>query len=228
MKILIHVTIALLILFGASCKKSKNTDPDPVLTDSALTIPYASYTKLSPGNYWIYEEYNMDSATDPGGATGIYDSAFVEKDTLIGYAWYHKYMSPVRSGSAISYIPSYLRDSLDYTVDNYGYIMFSSIDFTHVFRTVPYTNPIAGITDTINITYQMGFKDATVTVPAGTFKTSTFRKIYNLPAPKYMYGPQRDYDYCYAENIGLVKATTGLYIFTQAITERRLVRFHVR
>jgi hypothetical protein len=223
------IAIIVLVVSGASCKKSKTVTPDPVPADSVVTPAYANYMNLTPGNYWIYEEFNLDSVNGTATPLGIFDSCYVEKDTLIAGHKYHKYWSPVYgSGTPATYSADYLVDSFGYTINSSGTIVFSAIDFSTVFRTEYHTNPAAGIIDTITITYQMGFKDYTVTVPAGTFKTSSFRKIYHLPAPTYKYGPTRDVDNMYAENIGLVKATLGFYIGTQALVEKRLLRYHLQ
>ena len=222
------ITISLIAIFcTASCKKEKQAAPvTPV--DSNTVVTYANYTNLKPGNYWIYQQFTLDSLHGTATALPYFDSCYVEKDTLINNINYHKYCAPVYgSGTPSSYEATYLRDSLSYTVNSKGGIIFSSLDFSTVFKTTTYSNPLAGITDTITITYQMGFKDSMITVPAGTFKTSTYRQIYHMPPPKYMFGPERDYDNSYAEHVGLVRSTLGMYAMPPTIVERRLVRYHL-
>src|ERR1043165_1657872 len=183
------------IMVVCSCKKKGSEDPNNP-TDPVATPVYPNYTAMKPGNYWIYQQYKLDSATGNASAESKIDSCYVEKDTIINGKTYHKYMSVFFDGSG--YVAKYFRDSLSYVVTESGRIVFSSDDFTHIFRTIPYTNPLAGVNDTISITERMYYKDRQLSVPAGQFKTSTFRQIYYFPTPKYNFGPYRSYDYIYA------------------------------
>lgn len=216
------ITAALAMVSLFSCRKDKNTIPDPApIIDSPVVYP--SYTKLLPGNYWIYQDYKLDSINGDAHPLGTFDSVYVEKDTIINGYNYHKYCDVDFSGGGHTY--SYLRDSLSYLVNLEGQILFSSTDFTNVFRT--YTVGPSGVTaDTVTATEQMGFKDALVTVAAGTFKTSTFRKVFHY-TPYYPYGTTREYDYRYSLGVGLVSYTNGFYSMLPEVYERRLVRYHV-
>ena len=216
----------LVLLCLASCKKEKGNpvDPGPII-DSPITYP--NYTKLLPGNYWIYQDYKLDSATGPEHPLGTFDSVFVEKDTVINGLNYHKYWDVAFSGSGAGngFKVSFLRDSLSYLVNVQGHILFSSTNFTTIFYTTTF-GPNLSTPDTLVVTEQMGFKDATTTVDAGTFKTSSFRQIFHYPA-NYRYGATREYDYRYCLNVGLVSYTTGFYDSLPWVFERRLVRYHV-
>jgi hypothetical protein len=209
------------LVLACSCKKKDNPPIDPV-----VVAEYPNYIAMKPGNYWIYQRYTLDSANGNATAENSYDSCYVEKDTVVGGKTYHKYLS-VNIGWGV-YDEQYLMDSLSYVVTTAGRIIFSSDDFNSIFRTIKYNNPPAGVMDTIDVTERMDYKDKQVVVPAGQFKTSTFRRMYHLPAPTYQYGPYRTYDYSYAENVGLIKATVAWYINTEAVYERRLVRYHVQ
>lgn len=210
---------AVAIVFSFSCKKTKYVYKNPVV--------YEDYTALKPGNYWVYQNYKLDSANGAAHALGTYDSCFVEKDTVINGDTFHKYFDVLYgSGSQAEYQVWFLRDSSGYTITDRGNILFSSTDFNTVFRTYTY-GPNAATPDTLTITEQMGFKDATTVVDAGTFTTSTFRRIYHFPAG-YKYGSSREYDFRYAKGIGLVSKTTAFYTATPELYERRLVRYKVQ
>ncbi len=187
-------------------------------------ITYDNYTTLKPGNYWVYQNYMLDSVNGTAHPQGTYDSSFVEKDTIMNGLTYHKYR--YATGTPRQYATDYLRDSLSYTVDERGLIIFSSTDFTNTFRTFTY-GPNASTPDTLVVTEKMGFKDAMTVVDAGTFTTRTFRRVYQFPA-SYTLGSTREYDYKYAKGIGLISETTGFYTTTPAMYERRLVRYHVQ
>ena len=216
-----------------ACKKDKNssapsTSTPPVIDSPIVVSVYDNYTQLTPGNYWIYQDYMLDSATGAAHPQGTFDSSYVEKDTTINGKVYHKYLDvkPLSGTSHPEYDVSFLRDSLSYTVNEQGIIKFSSQDFSHTFRSYTY-GPNSVTPDTIKITEQMGFPNASVTVEAGTFVTSTMRRILRYPS-NYRYGPTREYDYCYSKKIGLIKETTAIFDAIPQVYERRLVRYHVK
>jgi hypothetical protein len=225
-----HICLLMLaaIIAAPSCKKKDNTVPTPgPPIDSTVNISYDNYMMLKPGNYWIYQNYKLDSVNGEAHPMGTYDSCYVEKDTLMGLKLYHKYLSKISPfGSPTDYNTRFLRDSLSYTIDNTGRILFSSEDFTSIFRSFTY-GPNAATDDTLYITERMGLKDETTIVDAGTFTTSAFRRIYRYP-DDYPYGQHREYDYRYAKHIGLVRETTGFYSLSPMVYERRLVRYHVK
>src|SRR5688500_17959960 len=78
--------LLLLSLTVSSCKKEKEISPPPAKT-------YPDYSALKPGNYWIYERFDVDSNGN-ATPTGIYDSCYVEKDTQINGRTYMKYVEP--------------------------------------------------------------------------------------------------------------------------------------
>ena len=113
------------LLIAGACKKDKD-DPTP-----AAASQVAYFTQLKTGNYWVYERYNVDPA---GNATplGIYDSCYVEGDTIIGNYTYAKYVFPGYP-LAQGMVTAYLRDSSEHLVDYQNNIYFASADFNTVF-----------------------------------------------------------------------------------------------
>lgn len=221
---MICLTIAVCIATIA-CKKEKTfTLTPPTPPPPPNTTYYDDYMALKPGNYWIYEYYELDSANGTAHAMGTYDSAYVEKDTVINRRTYHVYN--YRNIFSNEKRTRYLRDSLSYTVEISGRIVFSSEDFTTVFRT--YIFGPNGVTDySINVTEQMGFRNETTVVDAGTFTTSAFLETYIFPA-SYPYGPMRQYAHYYTKGVGLIKETTGFYEQSPKVYEKRLLRYSVR
>ncbi len=218
--IYLFVASAALSLF--SCKKQKS-EPAPTVIDSVVVMPSHNYSALKPGNYWIYQAYTLDSANGAAHAENRFDSAYVEKDTIINNITYHKYVEPgFNVGDKLT---SFLRDSLSYIVTHTGHIMFAYDNFSQVFYTYYYYNP-AVMYDSVEVTEQMGFKDATTSVNAGNFITSTFRQIWHMPATQ-PYGPTREYDVVRTKAIGVVRKTRGFYSMTPEIYEWRLERFLV-
>jgi hypothetical protein len=207
-----------------SCKKNNTTHVTPPPVDSPIVYP--DYMALKPGNYWIYQDYRLDSITGTAHALGTFDSSYVEKDTVISGKTYHKYMDRMAMIGSVVYNTYFFRDSLSYVVNETGYIMFSSSDFTDTFA-VRYSYPDLSHPDTLKVIEMMGFQNATTTVNAGTFMTSSYRQMWFLP-PSLPYGPMREYDYTCAKGIGMIRKTTGFYISTPDMYERRLERYHVQ
>lgn len=201
-----------------ACKKTKKTT-----SAQQEATKYADCTKLKPGNYWVYAEY----VTDTGGvdsATGLIDSCYISKDTMIGDKAYYKYVT-TRMGASFVY---YLRDSLSYLVTDGGNILFSSQDFTHTFRSYYYISQQFGPQDSIAlISEYMSYKDVPVLTPCGVYKTSSFVRVYEMHPYYNAFGKRRFYRYAYAENIGLVTETAGWYVQASRVYEKRLLRYHV-
>src|SRR5215217_1706218 len=101
-----------LVLLSTVAFKKKEEDK-PQLIDTVL---YPNFSHLDKGNYWIYEQYNIDEF-GKATPTGVIDSCFIGNDTTIAGVKWHWYIS-------IGGESTLLRDSLDYIVDSYGMIRF--------------------------------------------------------------------------------------------------------
>ncbi|MBL7774953.1 MAG: hypothetical protein JNK89_03075 [Saprospiraceae bacterium] len=179
------------------------------------TLLFDNYSNLATGNYWVYEQYLLDSS-------GVYtprnqtDSNYVEKDTLIDGRSYFKLQVVVAGAPPNVYQAVFLRDSLHYLVDASGRILFSSqnttdtLDARHFVVQLSHNPPTQ---DTVAyISGKMQPNDETVQVPAGAFVTKNFRETYQM-WPKYSAGgPVRYLQHRYAKNVGLVEETMGFYV----------------
>lgn len=212
-----------LIALLFSCKKDKQ--PDGNLKDDML---YPSYSHLDSGNYWVYALYKTDSLGN-GTPTGELDSCFVAKDTVIRGAKWYKYVE-FSSGSSTY---SFLRDSLQYLVDIDGNILFASQDFNTVFynRYAVFPGHQVAPVDTVAfVTRQMVDKDKLITVPAGTFGTSTMRTTWKLSDTLTQMGffSPRILDTRYSMKVGKVSEVLDFYLQNPTYRERRLLRYHVK
>ena len=207
MKKWLIMIIAVLSFLSFSCKK-----------DSEEQIPAvkADYYQLKVGNYWIYQRFNVDTN---GVATPMakYDSAFIEKDTLIhGFTYLKLKENPyVLFPEQIS---SYLRDSSGYLVNSAGYILASDVNFTTVLA-VDTTHP------DLYVGYlQMTGKDSLVTTEAGNFQSITPRRKI-IPTPPNIANLPIRYTYeIYGKGVGKMK--THSFFFSGGMTfETRLVRY---
>lgn len=222
-RFIIMSAIASVIVFSLSCKKNKKSEsieevPNP------LTPSYPSYSALKVGNYWIYEEFEVN---EDGTYTSLHkiDSSYVEKDTVVGKYTYSKVR---RKNFVFNYLPYLLlRDSLHYIVGPGGGVSFSSEDFTTVFQSF---HQLGEPGDTIfKATTKMGDRDMAVTTPAGTFITSNMKTTYvttpshtppGISNPRYM-------NMRYAKSIGLIVETEPFYLLQSRVTEKRLIRYHL-
>jgi hypothetical protein len=214
----LSITVLLLCILLFSCKKND----DNVIT-TIPTITYQNFSKLDSGNYWIYEEFDVDSN---GNATSknIFDSCWVEKDTSFNGKTYKKTWITNPYNPSLFDI-SYLRDSLHYIVNANGNILFSSMDFTGILK-IHYN--MATVTDTLcKMIKQMTAKNQSFTCPAGIFITSDARETYYMYPSFTFAGNKRYRHFRYAENIGLVSETLYFSLFDPNYVERRLVRYHL-
>lgn len=211
-----------LFIFFA-CKKDNTEPPKPVPQPDVV---FADYAHLKPGNYWIYQIFDIDSSGN-ATATSRFDSVFAGPEQIISGKTYRVRMTPDGAGG---YQGNYFRDSLHYQVDINGVILFSSADFKTIFRSHYYIGaPIAPAGDTVAlINYQMTDRALTVSVPAGTFTSSTWCTTwYMYPTYAHM-GSTRKIVQRYNIDIGIVSETTSWYFNTPGMQERRLIRYTVQ
>ncbi len=213
-KSILFTAFAALLLFTYACKEDDETpDPDPVV--------YDNYAMLKTGNYWIYEQFTVDSLGN-ATPTGIYDSCYIEKDTVIHGNTYYKMVRAPYLGMAPVIL--YLRDSLHYVVDYSGMRYFSSKDYTSVFD----YGVISMEGDTIaERRMQMANPDVVIQVPAGNYTTSDCQIHYKMHAPYTMNGTNRFQHTRYAKNTGIVSETMPFFLSIPTYTERRLVRCYL-
>lgn len=216
--------LCLLAAFEA-CKPSRN---------NATPAPAASeYLKLTPGNYWVYESYYVDSngtggPGSEGGGAPYHDSVYVAADTTFGGHTWHTLMQPEPGTS--TYTAAYLRDSLNYEVNSYGRIVLAPTDYSHVLYTRTQLGPTGGFPDSaLVVACRMGDKDKVVNVPAGSFTTIGFITAYNFyPFAGGSHTPARAQYARYAAGVGMVSQTLPFYYADPMYVEERLLRYHVQ
>ena len=211
------LSLIVLTVFIFSCKKDKNN----TTTLTPGTGPaYPNYSQLKVGNYWVYQQYDVDSLGNATPKSNI-DSCYVEKDTIINSAIYFKMFRPYLYPS--EYL--YLRDSLHYVVDAGGKIVFSSQDFATVFEDYYIT---AGPNDTVaHSIVKMEDPNVLVNVQAGYFTTCDYRLTYNMYPGWSGNGNPRMMHTRYGRNTGIVIETLPVYAANPNYIERRLIRYHL-
>lgn len=209
---LILLLFAIAIAFG--CKEAN---------DETYPVSYPDFANLKVGNYWIYERFHLDS-NGVYTAQGVFDSTYVEKDTLINGLTYYKYMED-QFLTPPGYDAVFLRDSLHYLVNVDGKILFSSQNFNNALW-LAYATFNAGNSDTICQIYRkMTDDNAVVSTPAGSFVTKNAQEVYSMYPGFDIGGKIRRLEHRYAENVGLIEETFPFFISDQSksYTVRRLV-----
>lgn len=218
MKKIVWVTLVAVSVFIVSCKKDNDdTIPDPVTPPAAET----DYMPLKTGNYWVYQRYEVDSS---GNATAlnVFDSCYVEKDTVINGATYAKLTRPdyLITGGTI-----YLRDSSDYVISWNGKLVFSDVDTATYFYSHYYIDISS---DTICfIQTKMTEMNTQSTVPAGTFVTCNAKTTYNMYPPYDAQGAVRTRHFRLGADVGIITETLEFFTSNPKYIERRLVRYHL-
>jgi len=164
-----HILLFAVIVTMAltSCKKENTNTTEQPLQESVL-----DYYPLAVGNYWLYAVSSCDSTWTVCNPMRI-DSNYISKDTVMNGLTYFKIEGQKISNSD----PWFVRDSLDYIVDEKGSILFSNTDF----ETILYEEYVVGNPDTLyHWYYKMDPVPFVVSVPVGEFtcldnKMSFFR-----------------------------------------------------
>lgn len=218
--IIVKPFIILLIITGSACRK-KNKEVEEPIKEEPTVVAYDNYSGFKVGNYWVYERFKTDS----NGVTtslNIFDSCYVERDTMIGSEKAFIVYRPDPIGNANRRI---WKDSLHYIVS-------SGIRFTYQDFTTEFINrySISPPTDTIyQYIKKMDEKNLLITVPAGTFVTSSMNEVYQFFYPYYpaTYYKVRIQRTRFAKNVGIVTETLPSFSSQLFSVERRLVRYKV-
>lgn len=214
-KIKLLLSLSAIALFLGSCKQDESVPP----------VTYPDYGRLQVGNYWIYQRFVVDTLGNATPTT-VFDSCYVEKDTVINGNSFAKICKPWPWGTSTRQAFEYLRDSLHYLIDPSGRVRFSSEDFSTVFYS--YTSVIPTIGDTVyTVTVKMDDKDQQINTPAGDFITSNYKASYEIHPPFVIVSNPRYSHKRYAKDIGLIMETLPIFASVPTTTERRLVRYYV-
>lgn len=209
-----------LIIFLFSCKKDSIENPSGPIVSRSGSFPLdANYFPLKIGNYWIYQQFVIDT-NGIETPTNNFDSCYVKKDTLIkGKKFFILYRPPYLGIDTKQII----RDSSGYIVDHNGNKIFSSDNFvTSLFKNFKLIG-----TDTLyTVECYMRDKDLMITVPAGSFPSMN-------ACLQYRYNPflkitKIKTNFRYAANIGMVVETLPKFIIDHLNYERRLVRYKLK
>lgn len=210
MKQLLGISLVALLFF--SCTKKDSSTPYDTATPAPTTPTYtiADYTKLTTGNYWVYEIVNVDTLGNatPAGT----DSCYIEKDTMIKGNTYAELINYPFTGT------EFLRDSASFLLDQDDNALFT----LSYFNVELYQDSIPGA---ISI-YSVPNSQVVITVPAGTYTCYDFMGTVTIYTKGYKWGNPRYSGYYYSAGVGLVEAI-NFYISQPGTVQYRLLRAKV-
>jgi hypothetical protein len=217
---LILLKFGVLCLLNA-CKKDNQLSQNEPFTNQD---EYPNYSKLSVGNFWIYELVNIDQYGNESTLSYL-DTVVIEKDSVINGNTYYKKVGKNHSGINSLEI-QWLRDSLHYIVTHTGELFFSSQDTTTILTSGVSTIDNYTVAD---FTIKMTDMFLPITTPLGTFNACNAKRIYQ-GQPGYLYGEEfTRYAHRYhAENIGIVRETVQVWASAPIYLERRLLSYSVQ
>ncbi len=205
--------ILLMILIFSSCKKEESCTP--------TTINYENYSGLKIGNYWVYY---VDVFDENGGfvrdSTGNDSVSITGEKQFNGNTYFIQ--SHFSNGNLV--YNNYLRDSLEYLVNPYGQIYYSSTNFTDILS----SDFVVYGQDTVSKReFFMCENDKNFNVPAGNFKSITARrKLYVYPKVNGQH-PIKNADMVYSKGVGLIFERIYYAPITNSCYERKLARYKV-
>jgi hypothetical protein len=212
MKQVLFVCAFTLLLFSCTKKESSVQGTSP--NGPAPTYSISDYTKLTPGNYWIYQQVIIDTLNNITPQFG-FDSCYIKADTIING---NNYAIMVNMPVTAQNSETYLRDSASFLVNNHGFILFTCADFNAILYEDSVPNQFM-------LTYSVSSTPSTVLTPMGTYScydnvgTFTYLKPIVWPPVRYTHS-------YYAATLGLVDETT-FYVSSPNTVQYWLVRAHV-
>jgi hypothetical protein len=212
----VFLFLAVLIGFSACQKDDKSAE---------INGSNSSYLPMSVGNYWVYEERNLDNSGNAMSGSA-FDSLVISKDTLIQGKTFFKF-DTFRFDAALNVRKAELESSAFYAdsskslISLTGDILFSEDNF----KAVEAKSIFAPEGEILySISSSMENVSSNVVVPAGTFTELLCIKGTVTCNPKYTSIPNPRFTYkYYAKNIGVI-LYSNVWFSSGGTQEHRLVR----
>ena len=206
------MAILALILVFASCQKDQKT----LVSDTGKSTKASDYFPMAVGNYWIYENYSIDSN---GVETRLnqLDSVFVSGTFMENG---HTYFT-IESQYNVC-LRGAFRDSLGYLVTPSNHIQFAPDDFSDSLAI--YMDFIDGDTLYVGVS-KMEKVSGSIVAQAGNFHALLCRTSYEVRADAPL--KSRDLLEYRSPNVGVViRQYAGL--MNPVTFESRLVRYYIQ
>lgn len=209
--------VALMFAFFSCSEKDDDTG------STQLVTPEAGYIPFYPGNYWVYDQYKIDTL---GNETllNTYDSVFISGIEVVNGIQYFVFESTWMSGPDLTDTLYLLRDSAGYYVDPTGWIHFTDQNFTDTLETYSMVTPNG---DTLyDSWYKMLEEPQIISVPAGEFEALNYQGTIYTHVPSQGVPYTRYKDRYFTNDIGIV-FDTYFYLGSPLRMERRLKHYYI-
>ncbi len=214
-KLLYFATIIALI----SCKKDESTSQN---NNQAQLY----HVPLAIGNYWVYENFNVNPDMGTVQNSGLKDSIVIQRDILIKGNTYFVRMGIIQyTGNNSWGLVDLVRDSSGYLVNEKGTVLFAENDFVNTFNS---WSLVVGNNDTIaDIFYTMEpYLDVIHTASGDyngglNYKGTVIQYISDSSFTKY-------FNNVYAEDIGKIFETSFFAGTTNNWIEKRLSNYLIQ
>lgn len=210
-----------------ACKKENNliNEQPSYGIDAIETEDHVfTYSQLKVGNYWIYQEYELDSTGTIATPTTVYDSCYIKTDTIIRGNTYYKITAPPFTTFFNNF---FIRDSADCIVRSTGEVEFSLSNFSTELYSTAFLNNLAPADTLYTASVWMKDKNKLITIPAGTFPSINSQIKFHMFPPINTAGTYRYGNRIFAPNVGMILTTSPFYASVSGYKELRLVRYHL-
>lgn len=198
-----------------SCEKDvTNSEVEP--------IQATEYFPLSVGNYWVYENYKVDSMGTETIFEQKLDSVIITKDTLINNKVYYKlHAVNYYLGGSLDSKSCYYRDSSGYIIDFKGNIRFSNTNLSDTLQRI--TEYEIGDHLFYSVTYKMEKSHDVVDPYLNQFNDLlNFRGTLTTPS----YHKVRYLDNLHAKGVGPIYLSSE-FISSPISFKKKLIRYHI-
>ena len=179
---------------------------------------------LTLGNYWIYRHAWKDTVgNDVAGDPVVYDSMYVQKDTVLNFAKYEKVWVVDLYGNASFRL---LKDSAGYIIDEWSNTFITDLDHPSTYDSYY----MIGSADTVaKVTTQIGGIDTVISVSGRGFTAKAIIKTYSYTPHYDNPNVLKRYYTFYADSIGPILMQGPGYVQGPPVhPEQELVRYHVQ
>lgn len=219
--------LMLIACFIYSCSKEKDNNTNL----ASGPVIYPDYGQLKVGNYWVYEIFS-DNGTGMLTSLNIFDSSYIEKDTLIDSIKYFKKIRSFLPDNTIAI--EYLRNYQNYILSYSSNLFYLATRFSSKTPNDTLLNHVC-VTDTSGNPFECHYafmtdRDSIFNLPVGTFKTfSLYEKGVHYPLC--LCPDSSDImNTRYAKDYGIVLESYEVILrvpLLKVLYEKRLIRYHV-
>ena len=212
------ILFLVLLLSIVSCKKDEEIIEEitPIIEEESTE----SYSQLEVGNYWVYQRFAVDKETGEVSELNIFDSIYVETDTIINDHQYH-----ILRGSWFghNFGRAYRNDGVNLINPDDKIFMTTR----NIFDTLSIQQSVSSA-NIDSVYFTLTNYEENLETPAGTFYSAhQYERVFFLNPQSFNHDYLTRYDTeYYTKDIGVVKYTS-FFASEPVDLEMRLIRYSV-